>query len=60
MDLYVYTMFSAYIFVQETYRDALVTYSQELTRQIHEANEIFRSMEAHIDSFPLAPLGVHA
>uniref|UniRef100_A0ACD5WD77 Uncharacterized protein n=1 Tax=Avena sativa TaxID=4498 RepID=A0ACD5WD77_AVESA len=37
----------------ETYCDVLVTYSQELRRQIQEANEFFRSMEAHIDSFAL-------
>jgi hypothetical protein len=47
----------AYIYVQETYRDALVTYSQELTGQIQEANEFFMNMQAHIDS--IAP-GVHA
>uniref|UniRef100_M8ATE8 Homeobox protein knotted-1-like protein 4 n=1 Tax=Aegilops tauschii TaxID=37682 RepID=M8ATE8_AEGTA len=38
----------------ETYRDMLVMYSQELTRQIQEANEFLRSAEAHIDSFALA------
>uniref|UniRef100_A0ACD5XAE2 Uncharacterized protein n=1 Tax=Avena sativa TaxID=4498 RepID=A0ACD5XAE2_AVESA len=37
----------------ETYCDVLVTYSQELRIQIQEANEFFRSMEAHIDSFAL-------
>ncbi|XP_047088191.1 homeobox protein knotted-1-like 4 isoform X2 [Lolium rigidum] len=37
----------------ETYRDALVTYSQELTGQIQEANEFFMSMQAHIDSIAL-------
>ncbi|KAM3294978.1 hypothetical protein ACQJBY_037687 [Aegilops geniculata] len=35
----------------ETYRDMLVMYSQELTRQIREANQFLRSAEAHIDSF---------
>ncbi|XP_051230494.1 homeobox protein knotted-1-like 4 [Lolium perenne] len=39
----------------ETYRDALVTYSQELTGQIQEANEFFMNMQAHIDS--IAPDG---
>ncbi|VAH95814.1 unnamed protein product [Triticum turgidum subsp. durum] len=34
-----------------TYRDMLVMYSQELTRQIQEANQFLRSAEAHIDSF---------
>ncbi|XP_048551697.1 homeobox protein knotted-1-like 4 [Triticum urartu] len=38
----------------ETYRDMLVMYSQELTRQIQEANQFLRSAEAHIDSFALA------
>uniref|UniRef100_A0A8R7VFM8 Homeobox domain-containing protein n=1 Tax=Triticum urartu TaxID=4572 RepID=A0A8R7VFM8_TRIUA len=37
----------------ETYRDMLVMYSQELTRQIQEANQFLRSAEAHIDSFAL-------
>ncbi|XP_044983947.1 homeobox protein knotted-1-like 4 [Hordeum vulgare subsp. vulgare] len=37
----------------ETYRDMLVMYSQELTRQIQEANEFLKSSEAHIDSFAL-------
>ncbi|KAM0872743.1 hypothetical protein ACQ4PT_038522 [Festuca glaucescens] len=41
----------------EAYRDALVTYSQELTRQTQEANEFFRSMEAHIDSLALDGTG---
>jgi hypothetical protein len=40
-------------YVQETYRDMLVMYSQELTRQIQEANEFLRSADAHIDSFAL-------
>lgn len=39
--------------VQEIYRDMLVAYSQELTRQIQEANEFLRSTEAHVDSFAL-------
>jgi hypothetical protein len=58
MNLYVYIYLCLrYIYVQETYRDALVTYSQELTGQIQEANEFFMSMQAHIDSIAL---GVHA
>ncbi|KAL5217622.1 hypothetical protein ABZP36_018306 [Zizania latifolia] len=37
----------------ETYCDMLVRYKQELTRQIQEADQFFRRMEAQIDSFTL-------
>ncbi|KAF0909983.1 hypothetical protein E2562_001233 [Oryza meyeriana var. granulata] len=37
----------------ETYIDMLVSYRQELTRPIQEADQFFRNMEAQIDSFTL-------
>ncbi|KAG8062093.1 hypothetical protein GUJ93_ZPchr0003g17466 [Zizania palustris] len=37
----------------EIYCDMLVRYKQELTRQIQEADQFFRRMEAQIDSFTL-------
>ncbi|XP_006651678.1 homeobox protein knotted-1-like 4 isoform X2 [Oryza brachyantha] len=37
----------------ETYIDVLVSYRQELTRPIQEADQFFRNMEAQIDSFTL-------
>uniref|UniRef100_A0A0D9VXA8 Homeobox domain-containing protein n=1 Tax=Leersia perrieri TaxID=77586 RepID=A0A0D9VXA8_9ORYZ len=37
----------------ETYIDMLVSYRQDLTRPIQEADQFFRNMEAQIDSFTL-------
>uniref|UniRef100_A0A0E0KHB8 Homeobox domain-containing protein n=1 Tax=Oryza punctata TaxID=4537 RepID=A0A0E0KHB8_ORYPU len=37
----------------ETYIDMLMSYRQELTRPIQEADQFFRNMEAQIDSFTL-------